>query len=544
MQMRMVIFIVLSLGAWMLLNQYYRDVNGANPPQRTSEETSREVEQSVKTVPALFSEKTEKAPTKQMTWSPQAENKTQEKLIVVSTNLYRAVFSSRGGRLVSFQVNKYRDRESGEAETITQEGSAGAYLTLQGKGLQDADINYQVDAPATFTVANGRTRRLKFYRAEAGGKLSKEFIIYGGKYQIDVDVALQGKGTALEEITLSWGPDLGKVNKEGRYADVMQAVILKDGQVTEKKLKGGDSEEISGGAASWVAMKKRYFICLLRAERSSGYSVGYHPGESKDDDASQFIRMTSAVSPDGNKNKASFSVYLGPLEYYRLAEGGDEMQRALTFGFFNSLGVLMLKGLHYFQRWTGSWGLAIIILSVIIKLILWWPTSKSQRSMRQMQETMKKVQPMINALKKKYKDDQQRLSQEQMKLFKEHKVNPAGGCLPMLLQLPIFWALYTTLANAIELRGASFLWMGDLASSDPLYILPVLMGLTSFIQQKASGTAATATGQQKMMMYFFPLFLTVISVYWPSGLLLYWVVSNVLYIGQIYMINRNWKTAS
>jgi len=542
MQTRMVIFIALSLAGWILLNQYYRDnygteVTGPGSGEEISAETPTEARELAPVGERKRAEGTRQA------WTPASSKSVVEKRIKVFTDLYEAEFSSLGGRLVSFRVKRYSDKESGELEGLTRLGAGGEYLALRNREFSDAKINYRVDSQQEYTVFGEESQRIKFYHKDKNGELTKELVIHGDKYAFDVNVALEGQTASYDRVGLSWGPDLGRINKEGRYADKMQAVVLQDGQITEKKLSGDNKEETSGGAVDWIAMKKRYFICLLRAEDPRGYAISYQPAASKEGDADQVITISTAALAKGKSRTASFAVYLGPLEYYRLAGQGHGMERAVTFGFFNSLGVLMLKALHYFHQWSGSWGLAIILLSVLIKIVLWWPTSKSQRSMRHMQETMKKVQPMINALKKKYKDDQQRLSQEQMKLFKEHKINPAGGCLPMLLQMPVFWALYTTLANAIELRGAGFLWMKDLAVGDPLYILPVLMGITSFIQQKASGTSSTATGQQKMMLYFFPLFLTVISVYWPSGLLLYWVVSNVLYIAQIYLINRNWKTA-
>ncbi len=538
MQARMVIFIVLSLGAWLLLNRYYGTMYG---PEGGRDRLETDVSAPLKTPSAVA--RRPRIGANSEAWTPGSGSDAGEKQIEVSTKLYRAVFSSRGGRLLSFQVNKYRDPESGRLEELTGESDNTGYLLLEGTGIKDEEINYSVDGPRLVTVAEGEEERLVFYHRSSGGELRKEYVFHGGRYVIGVDVVLRGKSAASESVVLTWAPDLGKM-VSSRYGDEMKTVLLQGGKVTEKKLKGKNREEISGGAVNWLALKKRYFVIALRAQETLGYSFIYEPAEKEGKGARYSVKLEGAALPQGRGKQASFLVYLGPLDYYRMSAAGHEMQRVVTFGFFNALGVIMLKSLHFFYKHVESWGLAIILLSLLIKVVLWWPTGKSQKAMRRMQETMKIVQPKINAMKKKYKDDPNRMNQEQMKLFKEHKINPMGGCLPMLLQLPVFWALYTTLANAIELRGVSFLWMDNLAGSDPLYILPVLMGASSFLQQKFSGSAATATGQQKMMMYFFPLFLMVISVYWPAGLLLYWVVSNVLYICQIYWINKTWKKGS
>jgi len=174
--------------------------------------------------------------------------------------------------------------------------------------------------------------------------------------------------------------------------------------------------------------------------------------------------------------------------------------------------------------------------------MLWWPTHKSYSSMKKMQTAMNKMQPRLKTLKEIYKTNPQKLNEETMKLYKEHQINPMGGCLPMLLQMPIFFALYATLSGAVELKGAQFIWIWkDLSLKDPLYILPIAMGISMFIQQKLSNPPTAtpeAEAQQKMMLYFMPIMLTVFAFVWPSGLLLYWVVSNIISIGQQLVINR------
>jgi len=213
---------------------------------------------------------------------------------------------------------------------------------------------------------------------------------------------------------------------------------------------------------------------------------------------------------------------------------------------FGFISVYMLKLLKTFFNWFGNWGLAIILLSILVKIILWWPTHSSYIHMSEMQRKMKEIQPQLEALKKKYANDRTKQQQEMSVLYQKAGINPMGGCLPMLLQIPVFFALYATLVHTVELRGAPFiLWIRDLSLRDPSYVLPLLMGVSMIVQQRVSGQMGQSAqgGQQKFMMWFFPVFLTAISMQWPSGLLLYWVVTNLLSIVQQKMVNRQLKKA-
>jgi YidC/Oxa1 family membrane protein insertase len=235
-------------------------------------------------------------------------------------------------------------------------------------------------------------------------------------------------------------------------------------------------------------------------------------------------------------------MYFGPQNYTELKKSGYKFNKIVDFGFFNIIGVGMLYCLKFFYNLTRNYGLAIIFLTILIRALLWWPTQKSYTSMKKMQTSMNKMQPRLKTLKEVYRDNPQKLNEETMKLYKEYQINPMGGCLPMLLQMPIFFALYATLNSAVELKGAGFFWVWkDLSLKDPIYLLPILMGLSMFFQQKMSTPPAAtpeAEAQQKMMLYLMPAMLTFFSFMWPAGLLLYWVVSNMASIVQQLIINR------
>ncbi|MCX8094486.1 MAG: membrane protein insertase YidC, partial [Candidatus Goldbacteria bacterium] len=202
----------------------------------------------------------------------------------------------------------------------------------------------------------------------------------------------------------------------------------------------------------------------------------------------------------------------------------------------------MFYAMDFLFKITKNYGWAIILLTIIVRIILWIPSQQSYKQMKDTQAKMKIIQPRMETLKKVYKDDPQKLNEEMLKLYKEYKINPFGGCLPMLLQLPIFIALYQTLISMVELKGASFIWwLKDLSRPDPYFILPIFMGVTMIIQQKMSQSPSLSTesmAQQNILMYGLPVFLTIMAFSWPSGLLLYWGMSNVLAIAQQLFVNK------
>jgi YidC/Oxa1 family membrane protein insertase len=224
--------------------------------------------------------------------------------------------------------------------------------------------------------------------------------------------------------------------------------------------------------------------------------------------------------------------YLGPKERTRLAGYNLGLEQSINYGWFAWLAHPFLTIMDFFFRFFHNWGLAILALTFLVKLVLFPITQNMYRSMRKMQD----LQPKVQALKKTYKDDSQGLQRETMALYREYKVNPMAGCLPMFIQLPVFFALYRVLYNAIELRGASFLYIPDLSQKDPYYIAPLLMGATMILQQKMSPTSADP--KQAKMMMFMPVIFTAMFLNFSSGLVLYFLFSNVLAIGEQYLVRR------
>jgi YidC/Oxa1 family membrane protein insertase len=226
-------------------------------------------------------------------------------------------------------------------------------------------------------------------------------------------------------------------------------------------------------------------------------------------------------------------IYAGPKEYERLQKLHVGLEHIIDFGFFSILARPLFWVLKFFYKFLGNYGWAIVLLTIIVRIPFIPLINKGQKSMRKMQE----LQPKLSEIKEKYKKDPQKMQHATMEIYKKYKVNPVGGCLPMLLQIPVFYALYKVLMIAIELRGAPFLfWITDLSAKDPYYILPIIMGITMVIQQRM--TPSSLDPAQNKMMMLMPVVFTFLFLNFASGLVLYWLINNILSIAQQFYTNK------
>lgn len=307
----------------------------------------------------------------------------------------------------------------------------------------------------------------------------------------------------------------------------------------------------------WVAIKNKYFTQILTPESAAASCDVLAARGAPVQTTSMLIfprtdhpiarvaatlRMPDYELPPGQSLVQNATWYMGPKVFTELRANGPHQEDILQLGFWRPIGILILKIMVWIQAniWPYNYGLAIILLTFLIRIVFWPLNHKSMVSTRHMQE----VQPLIAALREKYKNDQQKQHQEMMALYKEHKINPMGGCLPMLIQIPVFFALFVVLRGAIELRFSSFLWISDLSTPEnlfrdvlpiPINLLPIFMGLTMWIQQRL--TPAGDAQQQKMMMMM-PILFTVMFYNFPSGLSLYWSINQVLMIFQLAWMRK------
>ncbi|MFQ5691622.1 MAG: membrane protein insertase YidC, partial [Nitrospinota bacterium] len=350
------------------------------------------------------------------------------------------------------------------------------------------------------------------------------------------DVTLRWEGNpSAEGLAVVWGPGIKTEGREGdRYATT-GPVTYRNGKLVF--VKGKDLKErkaiLQRGKITWTSIHSKYFMAAF-IPRSE------FEGALIREDSGVLVGLQFA---GGSRGEGKFSLFAGPKDQTVLKAYGASLEEAIDLGWFSFVAKPLLSGLRLFHKWTGSYGVAIILLTVLIKILFYPLTQKSTKSMQEMQ----RLQPKMKQIREIFKDDRQRMNEEVMKLYREHKVNPLGGCLPMLLQIPVFFALYNALLGSIELRQAPFLWMKDLSLPETgLFMIPgvgvefrllvLLMGVSMFLPQKMTPAASDPT-QQKMML-FMPIIFTFLFWSFPAGLVVYWFSNNVLSIGQQYYTLR------
>ena len=383
---------------------------------------------------------------------------------------------------------------------------------------------------------------ISFIYQDQNKRVIKNFSFANNNYTIDLEIKtfnLSSSPLVLTSHLVLGKLDLSVKNPQSRY----QGVFLGG---KEKNLHLGACKEFSSQDIKFIGLRDQYFCAIVEpvARESIGYVKKINPQESE----VGLLAKEIIVNPEAQIGQL-YRIYLGPQDLKTINSIKPEWTAIIYYGTFDFIAQLLLQLLEFFYSIVHNWGWAIIILSLSVYLALFPLTLKQMRSMKEMQL----LQPKIEALRKEYKDNPQKLNKEIMELYKEHKVNPLGGCLPLLLQMPIFFALYQALIRSVALRGARFLWIKDLSAPDQLFtlkntipflgnqvnILPILMAIGMFVQQKISMAKATgdAAQQQKIMSIVMPIMFGVIFYQMPSGLVLYWFVNSSLMLAYQFRIN-------
>jgi len=468
--------------------------------------------------------------------------------IVVETNKYRAVIAETGGGIKSFLLKNYRETnepEAGLKELISTDSfvELPLYFTW-GVEPKRAQIPLFTADNESLKVTAGENQTLTMTsQLSSGLQVTRRMTFTPDSYLIDMSVDIYN----FSETPLQGSSYLSLTNRpfgstSQRYLFSGPAALI-DGKLQEVKPK--DLEEAGKtlqGNITWAAFEGTYFMTGVIPENQSSQTLKL---SAEGEIIHTQLVSSEEVLPAKGHLQYNYQVYFGPKRMSTLKEAGHDLERIVNFGWFDKIAKPALYLLNFFYKYVGNYGIAIILVTVLIKILFWPIAQKGLKSMKNMQ----KIQPKMAKLKEKYKNDSARLNQEMMNLYKTYKVNPLGGCLPMLLQIPVFFALYKVLLQAIELRHAPFmLWITDLSAPDRLMIgvdipylggLPVLtllMGGSMFLQQKMTPSPADAT-QAKIMM-FLPVIFTFMFLNFASGLVLYWLVNNLLSIGQQYLINK------
>jgi len=364
-------------------------------------------------------------------------------------------------------------------------------------------------------------------------KVEKIFTFNPDNYTLNLDVKVYNlTDSPLTEIPkLSWEQYADPNMVEDSYGhDGPVASVA--GSIERQELKKMDKEKIYGPNVLWGGYESKYFIASLIPGNPSLTSIIMN--RDTRNMVSVNIKGQKELIPGKQNGSFNYTLYLGPKEHNLLKSQNVGLEDSIDFGsWLKWLAMPLLLVLNFLHNYIANYGLAIIILTLLIKIIFWPLGNLSYKSMKEMQ----KLQPKIAALKEKYKNDQQKVGTETMALYKAHKVNPLGGCLPMIIQIPIFFGLYKALLYSIELRHSPFFWwIQDLSAKDPYYITPIIMGATQFIQQKMTPTMGDP--MQAKLMLLMPVVFTFFFLNFPSGLVIYWLFNNILSIGQQYYINK------
>ncbi|WP_163328371.1 membrane protein insertase YidC [Desulfurobacterium thermolithotrophum] len=432
------------------------------------------------------------------------ESREIGEVVKVETPLYSAEISTVNGKLLSLTVKKYNAQLVSE---FSKKMGIFPLMTIStDEKLSKELANISLTPSMKKILVKDKAVILKLEgNLQDGRKFIKELTFHPDSYRIDVKTELKG-----EKLITLIGPDI-RVNEAhtSRMGHIGPVVETEEGieRLEPQEIK----TPISFKNVKWAGEEDKYFLMAI-----------------KDTDFSVSIEnINSHTIIKGFIGNGIF--YGGPKELNQLENLG--MDKAIDFGIFGFLAKPFLKFFLFLHQFIPNWGLVIIVLTILIKIILHPLTHKSFESMKKMQE----LAPKLEEIKNKYKDNPQKLNEEMMKLYKEAGVNPMGGCLPILLQIPIFFALYEIFLNAVELKGASFLWVPDLSMPDSTFIMPILMGASMILQQKLTPT--TNPQQEKIFMIMAVVF-TFMFASFPAGLVLYWLTNNIITAIQNFIINR------
>ena len=458
----------------------------------------------------------------------------QEETIFVDTSLYQAVWSNKGAVLKSWKLKQHKDENKEDLELVSLrslEIEKFPFSLATEDPSFDNTINKSLYDTSNLKLAleDGQEAELRFiYADEAGTKVEKIFIFKGGKYSFDVKINVLKGGQKIEPYLL-WGPSLRNPTPSElrqRFGGSRGIAVFSADKVFRQDEKKFDPTIRAFNFVNWAAYEDNYFTALLLAspQKSSATFI------KEDVDELKSYFFLSVNYPQ--------RAFIGPKDFDAMREFGYDTKKLIKFGFFGWIAEILLMSIKAIHKFIPNWGFSIIILTLLIKILFFPLTYSSTRSMAKMQE----IQPKIKALRARYKKAKQdiaqrrKMNEEIMKLYKEHGINPAGGCLPILIQMPIFWGFFRLLIISVEFRHSPFIfWINDLSVKDPFYVTPILMGITQFIYQKMTPTTGDPT--QARMMMIMPVIMTIFFMNFQSGLVLYWLANNVIQIGQQYIMN-------
>jgi YidC/Oxa1 family membrane protein insertase len=505
-----------------------------------------------------------------------------EEQIVIETQLARFELSNKGANFRKIYLSKFKNwysaNKNGDTNfnnyvqliNYTKGGSYDvSFVSIDGKGINTKDITFISDkSSSTYKINKDDSLTINYsFELEPGKILTKAYTFFGSKYEIKSNISFAGFSDLISNNSydLVWSNGIRSVERnsvdEANYSNASvyygdEQVIVNASSVGEKELKE------FRGRVDWLTVRNKYFAAIIIPDDlkkvEGAYIEGMQEARGKDGLHETYDARLTLRFQNQKVETQSFTLFIGPVDYKELEAYGRNLVKIVDFGSFFGLKFVvrpiaeyvLLPLFQFINSFIPNYGVVLIIFSIIIKIVVYPLTKSSYQSMKKMQA----LQPMITELKEKFKDDPQKMNKETMKLYSTYGINPAGGCLPMLLQMPIFVALWGMFQSAIDLRQQPFVgWITDLSQPDVIFHigtklplvgiqeisgLAVLMGITTFVQQKMT----IKDPKQQALIYMMPIMLTLLFMSFPSGLNLYYFMFNVLSIAQQYYINHQGGT--
>jgi len=555
-QSRLFIAIGISFLIFFLWSMFFAPQPPETPPQAVKKDQQVAVAEPEPARPSIESEsESESVPQAEPvvpTGQPQTDRTARN--ITVDTSLYRMTLSEQGGAVIGMVLKSYResiDKQSPLKELIHKEIKGGSVL-VGLSGAAGADLEHAVfsaDLKSDTLEVKGESSVVRFkYQTPSGLVIEKSFTFVPDSYLIKLSVQLFNAGDQTYQGSLAVALKNTMATKAARMGFEGPSGYI-DGSLQQVKAKKIEENNKFTGKIAWVAIEDRYFMTSIipKGDFEGHMTLVLTDNVLKN----QVVKDIAALAP---QQAAQFDaqLFMGPKSLSLLSDLNNNLDKAINFGWFDIIAKPCLWFMNFIYGYIPNYGIAIIILTIITRGIFWPLAKKSYKSMGE----MRKIQPLMKEVREKYKDDKSRMNQEMMTLYRTYKINPMGGCLPMLIQLPVFFALYRMLYSAIELRHAPFFgWINDLAAPDRLFhfgfkipfmeppygipVLTIVMGASMLLQQKM--TPSPGDPAQAKMMMLMPVIFTFIFINFSSGLVLYWLVSNIFSIAQQYYTQK--KTA-
>ena len=464
-------------------------------------------------------------------------------LVEVKTDVLDLVIDTKGGDIVSAKLLQFAESlDSEERFQLLQRQPGNLYIAQSGligpNGIDSSGGRAQFSVAKTeYNMDGGRLEVPLVFTKDDGSTIKKIFTFEQGKYHVDVRYEIENASQQAQQMQFYGQLQQTMAAGEGGSM-IMPTYFGAAYSHDDDKFEKYDFEDMRdqrlnvSTQTGWVSMLEHYFVSAWIPTQQQENRLFSRVADNSQAIIGVIYPMIQVNA--GETKTINSTLYLGPKDQDAMAALAENLDLTVDYGFLWWLAQPIFKLLQFLQSMVVNWGLAIILTTVIVKAVL-FPLTKAQYvSMAK----MRMLQPKMTALRERYGSDRQKMSQAMMKLYKEEKVNPLGGCLPMLLQLPIFLALYWVLLESVELRHSEFVfWIQDLSTKDPYYILPILMGASMFLMQKLQPTPTADPMQQKLFQYM-PVIFTVFFLWFPSGLVLYWLVSNLITIAQMLIIYK------